>query len=117
MMTDDDEDATPIEMVALELSEKADWRRVKARQYPDDERNLDAAELLDRLAGEVLALDGSAAGEAFEDAYEAAFSGGDAREVLRRWSEYRSEVGFKRFPDSGEDVLADMTGLARDGAG
>ena len=118
-MIDDEDDrstATLIETVALELSAKADWRRDKARQYPDDERNLDAAELLDRLAGEVLVLDRSPAATAFEEDYEAVFSGEDQdrhREIIRLWSEYRSGIGFRHFPDAGEGVLQDMIALAK----
>lgn len=117
-MIDDDDGptATPIEMIALELGEKADWRRGKARQYPDDERNLDAAELLDRLAGAVLALEGSPAALAFEDVHGIIFSGTDqdrAREIMRLWSEYRSGIGFRIFPDTGEQVLHELLELVR----
>lgn len=121
-MTDeyDDEDdgpvATPIELTAVELSEKADWRRQKARQYPDDERNLDAAELLDRLAGEVLVLEGTPPALAFEAAHDAVFFDEDrdrTHEVMRLWSEYRAGIGFRLFPDNGEAVLRELLALAR----
>lgn len=114
---DEDEDsptATLIEMTALELSDKADWRRQKARQYPDDERNLDAAELLDRLAGEVLALEDSPAALAFETACDIVFSDEDrARKLMLLWSDYRSGIGFRLFPDTGETVLQDLMKMAR----
>lgn len=119
---EDEEDgpsATPIETIALELSDKADWRRQKAEQYPDDERNLDAAELLDRLAGEVLTLEGSPAAVTFEKEHDVIFSGDDqdrAREVMRRWSEYRSGIGFRIFPDTGKGVLRDLLELGRSAA-
>ncbi|MGI4801032.1 MAG: hypothetical protein ACRYG8_44805 [Janthinobacterium lividum] len=119
---DDEEDgptATAIEMTALELSNKADWRRQKARQYPDDERNLDAAELLDRLAGEVLALEGSPSAAAFEKEHAAIFLGEDedqAQEIMRLWSEYRSGIGFRIFPDTGKAVLRELLELARSAA-
>lgn len=121
---DDDEDddgpvATPIETTALELSDKADWRRKKARQYPDDERNLDAAELLDRLASQVLALEGSSAAATFEKEYDAIFSADDqdeshdrAREIMRLWAEYRAGIGFRIFPGTGEAILRDLMDLA-----
>lgn len=115
---DDDHDgpeASLIETVAIELGDKAEWRRGKARQYPDDERNLDAAELLDRLAAELLALEGAPAAVAFENHYVALFSGEDPDrpvQIMQLWSEYRSGIGFRHFPDSGEDVLADMIALA-----
>jgi hypothetical protein len=37
----------------------AEWRRQKAEESPDDKRNLEAAEALDRLALEIGALEGS----------------------------------------------------------
>lgn len=119
MIDDDDDDgptATLIETIALELSDKADWRRQKAEQYPDDERNLDAAELLDRLAGEVLALEDLPQAETFEDELDAVFLDEDqdrAREIMRLWSDYRAGIGFRIFPDNGADVLHEMLRLAR----
>ncbi len=116
---DDEEDgpsATPVELVAMEFIEKADWRRGKARQYPDDERNLDAAELLDRLAREVLSLSGSPTAEAFEEAHDAIFSAENqdrAMTVMLLWSDYRSGIGFKIFPGTGEEVIRDMTRMAK----
>ncbi len=116
---DDEEEgpsATPVELVAMEFIEKADWRRGKARQYPEDERNLDAAELLDRLAREVLSLSGSPTAEAFEEAHDAIFSAENqdrAMTVMLLWSDYRSGIGFKIFPDTGEEVIRDMTRMTK----
>ncbi|NPD67623.1 hypothetical protein HN018_18370 [Lichenicola cladoniae] len=113
---DDGPTASLIETTALELSDKADWRRKKAQQYPDDERNLDAAELLDRLAGEVLALEGLPAAGTFETEYEAIFADDDdhrPREIMRLWAEYRAGIGFRIFPDTGEGILRDLIELAR----
>src|SRR5215831_7844006 len=39
------------------LESTAEWRRGKAEEFPDDKRNLEAAEQLERLAAEVRALD------------------------------------------------------------
>jgi hypothetical protein len=44
---------------ADELENTASWRRQKAVEHPGDMRNLEAAELLERLAEEVRALRGS----------------------------------------------------------
>lgn len=118
---DDEEErpsATPIELVTMEFIEKAHWRRGKARQYPDDERNLDAAELLDRLAREVLSLSDSPTAKAFEEAHDAIFSMENRDQemtVMLLWSDYRSGIGFKIFPDTGEKVLWDMIQLTKTG--
>jgi hypothetical protein len=42
--------ARQLDLVRLEFSSTAEWRRQKAAEFPDDGRNGDAAKLLDRLA-------------------------------------------------------------------
>jgi hypothetical protein len=46
-----------LEMLKDEFLYTAEWRRQKAIEYPDDERNLEAAALLERLANTVDQLD------------------------------------------------------------
>jgi|SRR5215203_3874853 len=41
------------ELLQMDFSNTADWHREKAKEYPDDPRHLEAAELLDRLAASV----------------------------------------------------------------
>ena len=41
------------EALRLDFEQTADWRRSKAADYPEDSRNLEAAELLDKLAASV----------------------------------------------------------------
>jgi hypothetical protein len=36
-----------------QIKSTADWRRTKAEEFPDDDRNLEAAEKLDSLAKEI----------------------------------------------------------------
>ena len=45
------------EQIGYEVQGAAAWRCEKARQFPDDERNLRAAEQLERLAQEIADLD------------------------------------------------------------
>jgi hypothetical protein len=47
------------ELIGFQIQNTAEWRRRKAREFPDDLRNLGAAEELDRLAREVAQLGGS----------------------------------------------------------
>jgi hypothetical protein len=47
------------EIIGGQVESTADWRRSKAEEFPDDRRNLEAAEQLDRLAKEVGKLEGS----------------------------------------------------------
>jgi hypothetical protein len=44
------------EIIGFNVENTAEWRRQKAQQFPDDERNLKAAEALDRLAQEISQL-------------------------------------------------------------
>jgi hypothetical protein len=46
-------------LIELNVESTADWRRMKAVEFPDDRRNLKAAEELDQLAKELGELGGS----------------------------------------------------------
>jgi len=53
-----------------EFERQAEWRREKAAQYPNDERNAEAAAIFDRLASSVAACPAEviqAVGELFDD--------------------------------------------------
>jgi hypothetical protein len=49
-------DESMIDLLALNLECTSDWRRKKAEQYPNDNRNLAAAEKLSELASQVRQL-------------------------------------------------------------
>ena len=42
-----------MEMIGYQVQGTAEWRRAKAEQFPDDQRNLTAAEELDELAKQI----------------------------------------------------------------
>jgi hypothetical protein len=42
-----------MEMIGYQVQGRAEWRREKTRQFPDDRRNLRAAEELDKLAEQI----------------------------------------------------------------
>lgn len=48
------------DLLVVEAESTAEWRRRKAQQFPDDRRNLQAAEELERLASELKKLVGTA---------------------------------------------------------
>ena len=85
------------EIIGYQVQATAEWRREKARQFPDDRRNLRAAEELEQLAREIDGLGGSEierqVGEAHEnlirDGWEDVW--GDLNEVLS--AELRA-IGF-----------------------
>jgi hypothetical protein len=65
-------------VIGYEVQNTAEWRREKAKQFPDDTRNLRAAEELERLAAQIEQLEGSAIHErvrALYDRYRAAANG------------------------------------------
>ena len=46
-------------IIGYKVQDTAEWRRRKASEFPDDARNVVAAEQLERLAAEISALEGS----------------------------------------------------------
>jgi hypothetical protein len=82
-----------------DFKEEAEWRREKAKQYPHDERYLEAAAILDRLAATVDAIP--------QDVF-IAFSKLEVDDGLldvERWTEMLREVGFGSSPKIAEDFV------------
>ena len=84
-----------------EFAEQARWRREKAEQYPDDDRNLVAAAIFDRLTATADAIP--------EDVFVTfAELGSDVDDGFldnERWSEMLREVGVRSAPDTAEEFL------------
>lgn len=91
------------EQIGYNVQNTAEWRRCKAEQFPDDARNLDAAEELERIANEIAALDDASpiyrqigeAHELLDKSIEA--NGGDWdrwTEVSEAISEELRSIGF-----------------------
>jgi hypothetical protein len=78
------------------------WRRSKAVEFPDDRRNLEAAEELERLAAEISLLEGSELharlAKCFEDEDGVMVAMAIINEILR-------QVGFSRWYGTGEELL------------
>ena len=86
------------EALRLDFEQTADWRRSKAAEYPEDQdRNLEAAALLDKLAAsvETVAPD-------FLDAY---CSLRDAYMDSEQHSEMLRQIGFHSWPETAEDFV------------
>ena len=73
---------------------KAEWRRQKAVEHPDDKRNLEAATIFDRLARSVDGVPPTTLNSFFE-LYED-YEGDELSEELR-------QVGFHSDPKTAED--------------
>jgi hypothetical protein len=85
----------------VDVEATADWRWRKDEQFPQDQRNRKAAELLDRLAQEIPALNGGPLHlrlETFAD--EEMFS----LEISGKLK----AVGFRYYPRSGQELLQDI---------
>jgi hypothetical protein len=99
-------------MVELEdivngLEGTCDWRAQKAVEYPHDDRNAKAAEILERLATEVRGMGNSLvfkqlvrAGDELSDDNKY-----DLLPLSEDISAYDREIGFHSFPSSGEEYL------------
>jgi hypothetical protein len=115
-------------MVELEdivngLESTADWRREKAAQYPHDDRNEKAAEILGRLATEVRGMGDS---PVFKELVRAGDELSDLSDECRKYdlcsliddlSAYDRNVGFHSWPSSGEEYLRGMLEIYRDHIG
>ena len=95
-----------------ELERQAAWRRQKAHEFPNDARNLMAAEKLDHLAKSLDQCSGDII-TAFLECFEDESTGSHS---VERWSEMLRQVGFSTSPDSAEELLnefiAEDTGAA-----
>lgn len=85
------------EIVGFQVERTAEWRRLKAKEFPDDTRNVEAAEQLDRLAVEIASLEGSGVHRQIDQLYDLAsemddfdFSGSLSESI----SEELRSVGF-----------------------
>jgi len=90
--------AQVVDLLEIELSSTAEWRRARSIQYPDDRRNIEAAEILDRLARTVKQVD-----PAKLAAYAALLEDLQASE---RKSELLHEIGFHWWPQTATEFVS-----------
>jgi hypothetical protein len=83
------------------FKEQAEWRREKAEQYPNEERNLQAAAIFDRLAATVDAVPQ----DAFVALSELRPNVDDGLLDVERWTEMLRDVGFQSAPKNAEDFV------------
>jgi hypothetical protein len=96
------------DILKLDFESQAEWRRQKATEYQNDKRNLEAAEIFDRLAATVLSIP-----EDVFAAYLELFEAPDGDEGEKH-SEMMRSVGFHYWPRIAEefarDFIANQTG-------
>ncbi|ODT47077.1 hypothetical protein [Devosia sp. 63-57] len=88
----------------MNLERAAMFRYQKAEEYPEDGRNLEAANLLDRLAKEFPKLPGKDFTVPF--AFAQGVDGLRESEIIH---EYLSRVGFDHFPADAGELVRDLT--------
>jgi len=91
------------EELADEFRFQAEWRRQKAAEYPDDKRNLEAAEILSRLA-ETVALCPEEVIVAFQEIWQDE----ENYNFAEMWAENLRQVGFVSDPKSAEEMYRQM---------
>ena len=92
-------------LVTSNVEHSAEWRREVAIRYPADSRNLEAASLLDSLAADLPALEGSALHLQLSALWEGPQ---DMYAATEATLEYVKQIGFHVFPGSGAELLSDL---------
>jgi hypothetical protein len=95
-----------------ELEDKAEWRRRKAVEYPDDRRNLDAADEYERLAKTVQQVPAAllvAYAESFEDLPDTEMWQEMLKDIFRGfWSPVDATEMVQHFLDQKRDEAEDV---------
>ena len=101
-------------MLVETLESQAEWRRQKALEYPEDRRNIDAAELLEKLAEEASKLDqNDPLLERLESRLNRLGAKNDGYYLFSEGqSEYHRQIGFSRFPSTVRQYLKDLIEIA-----
>lgn len=90
-----------IEYIVTQTESTADWRRGKAEEFPDDKRNLEAAEDLERLAKEIAKLGNSDTGRRID-----AVDDENIDSSMNHWlSEELRAIGFRTTYSTGAEFL------------
>jgi len=91
-------------LVGFNVESSAEWRRRKADEFPGDaSRNNRAAEMLDRIAADLTALEGS---ELHRRLFEV--SERDSERFSTEVSELTRQVGYHAFPDAGAQFVEEL---------
>jgi hypothetical protein len=86
----------------VDVAGTAEWRRRAADQYPEDERNARAVQLLEKIAPEIDALNDSDLHKKLEVYW---FDPDDGKRTSEIIGEELRNVGFRSFPESGKELL------------
>jgi hypothetical protein len=96
------------ELLGYQVHSTAAWRRGKAEQFPNDPRNLKAAEELERLAEQIEKLDGSEIHKLVREianTFNATDNGDGWLNITEEVSDELRYIGFHSSYDTGEQFL------------
>jgi hypothetical protein len=88
------EDLSYVDGLSESLSYTAEWRRQKADEFPDDDRNLQAAVLLEELAKQIEPLSRGKLDKRLVSAWNAAEKKDHGGNLCEEESQLLREVGF-----------------------
>jgi predicted P-loop ATPase/GTPase len=91
------------DMLKEDFANEAEWRREKAIEHPDDERNVDAAQLLDELARTVDDVD-----DDLLEAFENMFAESDSYRAVELLGQALRDVGFSSAPSNASEFVRDF---------
>ncbi len=86
----------------------AEWRREKAEEFPDDDRNIAAAELLEQLATGAGDLRGTDLEQRYFKVLERADGHPDVHLLCEAESEALRSVGFHSWPANATEFVDDL---------
>jgi hypothetical protein len=98
---------------ADELERTAEWRMRKLDAEPADSVSRDAAALLERLAAEVRALDGSAVSREYGAICNWLSESGEIADFMDMVGERRARIGVDWVPEDGSAYIRSLVELAK----
>lgn len=99
------------------LQRAADWRMRKVDADPADQASLRAARQLEKLAGELAAMQGGALATEFMAICNWLAESDDISDFLVRAEDFRTRLGFGTWAEDGETYLRILIGMARESSG
>jgi hypothetical protein len=106
------------ELIGDQVQSTAYWRRKKAEQFPDDPRNLEAAEELERLAEQIEKLEDSEIHKRLRDLcdrFTAVDNGDGWYHISEEISAELRSIGFRSDYETGEQFLKWFCDLLEEG--
>ena len=101
-------------LIGYQVQSTADWRREKAKQFPNDaSRNLAAAEELDLLAAQIPALEGSQVHQEIREAVDLAIDGELWEDINEAVSAELRSIGFRGGHSNATEFLEWFRDLLR----